>query len=88
MSYDYKTEKKSLFTDEGQKMFLRIRDWAHATLRTAGAFRMQEAMSGVTGDTWQMLACVDRLVELGEVKELAQPDCVGQHRVFVKGNCA
>jgi hypothetical protein len=32
-----------------------------------------------------MLACVDRLVELGEIREVTQPNTVaGQDRIFTK----
>lgn len=82
--YEYQTERPKLFTDEGQRMFLIIRDRVQRRLKDAGAVRMQEAISGTTGDTWQMLACVDRLVELGELRELTEHGRVpGQYRVFV-----
>ena len=29
------------------------------------------------------LACVDRLVELGEIKEITNGGVAGQHRVFI-----
>jgi hypothetical protein len=47
---------------------------------------MQEIMNGSGGgDTWDMLACMDRLVELGEIREVTMNgDVAGQHRVFVK----
>jgi len=66
-------------------MFLKVRDTVKHLLKEAGAVRMEEAISGVTGDSWQMLACVDRLVELGEIMELRYPsgEPAGQHRVFV-----
>lgn len=83
MSYDYATERASVFTEQGQKMFLKIRDKTQALLRVAGACRMQEMTSGNTGDSWEMIACVDRLVELGEIVEVPRPGCAGQHRVFV-----
>lgn len=83
MSYTYERQRQGLFTDEGQRKFLEIRDHVHGLLKQAGAFRMQEAMIG-SGDSWLMLACVDRMVELGEIRELAQFGSVaGQHRVFV-----
>jgi len=83
--YAYETEKPKIFTERGQFAFIAIRDWAHKTLRDAGAFRMQEAMAVASGDSWLMLACVDRLVELREIRELTkQGDVPGQHRVFVK----
>ena len=64
-------------------MFLSIRDRVNSLLKQAGAVRMQEAISGETGSSWQMLACVDRLVELGEIREITG-DVAGQYRVFIK----
>ncbi len=83
--YNYETEKPRLFTDEGQRMFLKIRDHANELLAKAGAARCQELMDGSGGgDSWQMLACVDRLVELGELREIKYGDCAGQYRIFTK----
>lgn len=82
--YSYETEKPNLFTEAGQRVFLRIRDHTHKILKLSGAIRMEEAMSAAkSGSSWTMLACVDRMVELGELREISQPDCAGQHRVFV-----
>lgn len=83
MPYEYNTERANLFTDEGQRQLLRVRDRVRGLLKTSGAVRMQEAISGETGSSWTMLACVDRLVELGEVREVPQNDPPGQHRIFV-----
>jgi hypothetical protein len=84
--YNYKTERHKIFTELGQEMFLSIRDNTHKLLADAGAVSMGSAISGCTGgDSWTMLACVDRLVELGEIKEVDRgSQCPGQHRVFVK----
>ena len=84
--YDYMAEKPKLFTEQGQVMFLRVRDWVKGTLRSAGCFRMQEACAAAgSGDGWTMLACVDRLVELGEIREVtARQHVPGQYRVFVR----
>ena len=86
--YLYETEKEQIFTDEGQVMFLAIRDNVQTLLKNAGAVRMQEAISGHPGpgNSWQMLACVDRLVELKEIKEITGPTAAGQHRVFIRWN--
>ena len=82
--YKYEELKPSLFTDEGQRRFLEIRDHVHKTLDKSGAIRMVEAISLSGGDSWEKLACVDRLVELGEIREIAQPEPLsGQYRVFV-----
>lgn len=82
--YKYETEKQRLFTDEGQKMFLKVRDHARTLLEHAGAARCQELMEGAGGgDSWQMLACVERLVELGEIREIPQERAATQCRVYV-----
>lgn len=83
--YNYQTEKKELFTDDGQRMFLKVRDKVQNLLKTAGAFRSGEAVAGCTGSSWTMLACIDRLVELGEIVEITPKNQVwGQNRVFVQ----
>lgn len=79
--YNYETEKPRLFTEQGQRQFLEIRDKVHALLKSAMAFRLDSVMSG---DTWRAMACVDRMVELGEIIEIPQTDVAGQHRVFVE----
>lgn len=88
MSYQYKKEKPELFTDDGQRLFLQIRDHAQHLIKTAGAFQMEKAISaGRSGSSWTMMACVDRLVELGEIVELTPPGtCAGQHRTFRSAN--
>ena len=85
MGYSYEDERERLFTESGQRMFLSIRDNANRLLNSAGAFTAEKAWSGETGDTWQMLACIDRLVELGELREVVRSGCWAQHRVFVRG---
>ena len=35
------------------------------------------------GDSWHHLTCIDRLLELGELKEITPAGTVQQHRVFV-----
>lgn len=60
--YDYKKERKYVFTEEGQVVFLEIRDRVNNLLKTAGAVRMFEATGGAC--SWERMACVDRLVEL------------------------
>lgn len=79
--YNYEAEKKKIFTDEGQKLFLSIRDKAQRLLKEAGAFRRSEVTSGHSGDSWTMMACVDRMVELGEIVQLPR-NCWGQFDVF------
>ena len=81
--YNYQTEKAKIFTEDGQETFLKIRDKVQQLLKQSGAVMMQNAISGVTGDSWLHLACVDRLVELKEIREITKENVAGQHRVFV-----
>jgi len=83
MSYVYETEKPWLFTDEGQRCLMKARDRAGEILQIAGAFRAFAALKDVPyGDTWKALAILDRLVELGIIREVTN-DCCGQDRIFV-----
>jgi hypothetical protein len=75
--YQYSAERPGLFTEEGQVRFIRIRDKVNGLLRSAGAFRLQE----LGAVSWEEIACVDRMVELGELAEWPR-DCWGQYRVF------
>jgi hypothetical protein len=81
-SYDYARERKRVLVGEGQLVFARLRDWAQRAIRRTGAFRMQEAISAVEPlDVWLVIACVERLVELGEIVEVRR-ECFPQYRVF------
>lgn len=85
MPYNYEKQKPAIFSDAGQRMFLKIRDHTKRLMAESGAARCQEMLlirSG--GDTWEMLACIDRLVELGEIREIEQGDVVAQNRIFVE----
>lgn len=86
--YSYQNERQELFTDDGWRMFLRVRDFANKALAQSGAVRMQELIVAAgCGSTWTMMACVDRLVELGEIREVTESDSIpAQHRVFVAAN--
>jgi len=84
MSYDYSVSKKDIFTDEGQKEFLRVRDHVKKMIELSGAFMMIKAWHPISGSTDTMMAYVDRLVELEEIIEIKY-HCMGQHRVFIKG---
>jgi len=82
--YNYEEEKKSLMTDKGQRAVIATRDHVLRLLKQAGAVRMHEAMQGSPlCSSWEKLACVDRLVELGDIRELQVGQVAGQHRVFV-----
>lgn len=77
--YDYKTQRRELFTEEGQVVFLKVRDQVKRLLDKAGAFRFSAIE--IQRDTWTTLACVERMVELEEIVELPR-QCWAQYRVF------
>lgn len=83
MSYQYQVQRANIFTENGQIMFLAIRDKAKELLGESGAVMSKKLMC-VSGDTWDMLACIDRLVEIGELLEIKNTvSGAGQHRVFI-----
>lgn len=86
MPYEYEVLREKVFTESGQRMFLEIRDAAKNMLKVSGAIMSNKLLSVTTGDVWEMLACIDRLVELKEIKEIKNPySAAGQHRIFISG---
>ncbi len=82
--YDYKTERPFVFTDNGRRMLLRILKRAETLIARAGVVRLDKLMVG--GDSWNMLACIDRLVELDELRYVPQVDpCNTQHKILRGG---
>lgn len=84
--YNYQTEKKELFTESNQETFLKIRDRVRLLLKQSGAVTMERAISESTGNCWLLMACVDRLLELKEIREITKENVAGQHRVFISVN--
>ena len=82
--YKYEEQKAWLFTDEGQRTLIKVLDLVQALLSRSRAFKMS-AIYQVPGggDTWNLHACVDRLVELGRIREVPIADVCGQDRIFV-----
>jgi hypothetical protein len=88
MSYQYSEYRSRLFTEEGQVTFLGVRDAAFDLLRKAGAFSASAIFGHERtgpGEAWMMLACLDRMVELGELVEVTPRGVAGQHRIFHAG---
>ena len=81
--YNYEVEKESLLaSDSGVKMFLKINNTAMETIKRCGVVYMSDAIAGNYGSTWKMFACIDRLVELGEIREITQGDVDQMNRIF------
>lgn len=84
MAYDYATQRHNIFTEDGSSMLLKIRDATKALIANAGVARSDKMMAGCSGDSWTMLACIDRLVEIGEIIEIPNPTSrAGQYRIFI-----
>lgn len=80
--YSYENERNKIFSEEGQREFIKIRDHVKKLLSVAGAFSMARGFEPITGSSWLKMAYIDRMVELGEIREITK--CVaGQDRVFV-----
>ena len=56
MSYDYQKERPGLFTDEGQRMLLSVRDRTQRMLAASGAARLQEMIKGETAEAFYSTA--------------------------------
>ena len=83
--YNYKEQRTAIFTEEGQIQFLAIRDKAEKLLKLSGAFMFSHVIIGApsTGSSFDYIACVDRLVELGEIREVTSEKVAGQDKVYV-----
>lgn len=83
MAYDYHTEKAKLFTRDGRVMFERIREKVEWLIKVSGAARMSEIIEGERGTDNELMACVDRLTQVGVLKEVTDEQTLNYHRVFV-----
>jgi hypothetical protein len=83
VSYSFAVERSGIFTEEGQVAFLKIRDNAHRLIKQSGAATMGKLMIG-SGSSWTLMACVHRLVELGELVSIWDKGA-GQDEVFIGG---
>jgi hypothetical protein len=85
MSYNYQTQKPFVFTEDGQDSLIKVRDFAFRAIEMAGAVRMDAMMRAAgSGSSWDHMACVDRLVERGDIKEVSLENCAGQYRIFTR----
>ena len=83
--YKYEDEKKYVFTNPGHFILGKIQVRALEMIQHAGVCRLQNLIDNITCSDWEAMACVDRLVELGILREIAYEYPSGQNRLFVKG---
>lgn len=79
--YDYQKRRPFVFTESGVKMLLEIRDKVFSLCKKAGACTMEAAMT--SGDSWDMLACVDYLVERGDICKRPGQFSSGQDQILI-----
>lgn len=87
MAYNYQQRRQDLFTEDGLTLFVAFRDQVQAALAATGAFRMGSlGMPPGIGacDGQDLHACVDMMIERGELHEVTKSDVMGQNRVFRK----
>ena len=84
--YKYEDEKSRLFTDEGQRVLFKVRDNFKELETVSGAIKASKLMAQTTnyGDTYLFLACMDRLVEIGEIKEITDSETIAQNKVYIR----
>lgn len=77
-------ERQSTLKED--KMFLSIRDNVNTLINKAGCVTLEKAIAGHSGDTREMISCVDRLVALGEIKKIERSKnvCGYQYEIYIK----
>ena len=86
MTYKYEESKPNLLDKEELKRFLEVRDIVKDEIDSVGMVVMGAVMMRTLGDTWKTMACVEMLVEIGEIVETTQESgALAQEREFVKG---
>lgn len=86
MSYKYDTYKQFVYTDKGSRVFLSIYQQFQRIVISSGAVTLGKLIDGFTGDNFEVMACADRLIELGEAKEVTPIGTAWQDRVIVPTN--
>ena len=82
MSYSYETQRPWVFTEEGVKKLLWTRSTAQLHLAESGAVRAGRLLG--SGDSWNSMAVVDYLVEIGELMRVYDGRA-WQDGVYVEG---
>lgn len=81
--YNYQEMRKNVFTEDGVRQTIKIRDEAKKLIKLAGVVQCDKLIKICTGDTWDMLACIDYLVETKDLLEIKNElSGAGQHRIF------
>ena len=87
IKYNHEEQKKNLLTKEGMEMFNQVKQRFYELYELAGAVRMDKIMlsSALVVDSWDMLACVDLMIEQGLIQEFGNMrDKFTQHAIYIK----
>ncbi len=87
MTYDYKKLRTEIFTEQGVNLLLHIKSKANRSIRESGATTIGNLISNISicDDVHHAIACVEYLIERGDLKEITDPDIRCQDRVVVGG---
>jgi hypothetical protein len=87
MSYSYQVERRRLFTEDGQATFITVRDTCRRLIEKSGACQSMNAGRDLKGyDAWELLACLDLMVERGELRYVQGPEnAAGQDWTYIAG---
>ena len=82
--YNYQTERAKLFTERGMTLFVKVRDLALELLETQNSF-IGEDIRVSNCDSWTIQACIDYLVERGEIQHSGNHGPFLQHTRYIRG---
>jgi hypothetical protein len=83
--YSYEKQKGFVTTDAGQRCLLQVHLAAMAAMACSGAVSSVHLLgTGDEGSSWDQMAVVDALVEIGVLREVGDTK-YWQGRVFTKG---
>ena len=83
MSYNYKTQREELFTEEGVEHLREVERQVNCLLKEAGAFTFNKI--SIAGASWDTMAALDYLCEKGKLVKAHREngkDCWSQFQVY------
>ena len=87
MIYNYEEYKLNLLDKEELRHFLKVRDIVKDEIDSVGMMVMGAVMIRACGDILKTMACVEMLVEIGEIIETTQKsETWAQEREFIRNN--
>ena len=87
MIYNYEEYKPNLLDKEELRHFLKVRDIVKDEIDSVGMMVMGAVMIRACGDILKTMACVEMLVEIGEIIETTQKsETWAQEREFIRNN--